>query len=204
MKRLISVLLFASLAITGLYSQDVIVNNEETTTEGAGAPAEELIGGTWVLSGMESKVVNKQNITKWETENSDLVAVYSWKDVIEIIHTVSAGYRWQAPPKTMQPGAYMNLEAIYTNIEYSTTAKIASGIKIFFDKDGGDPLTLGTSAIEVLKVNKDNKQYSNEVKKGFFYAPKFLFDDSRNCQLVIDCYVGKDHYITKYIYTYQQ
>jgi hypothetical protein len=202
MKYFVTILLVTFIAAGGLLSQEI--TSGDPTSEGAGAPAEELIGGTWVLAGAETKIVNKQNITKWETLNNDLVAVYSWKDVIEIIHTVSAGYKWQAPPKTMQPGAYMNLEAVYTNIEYSTTAKVPSGIRMFIQRDGADLIATEPNAIEILKVNKDNKQYSNEVKKGFFYAPKFLFDDSRNCQLVVDCFVGKDHYVTKYTYTYQQ
>lgn len=164
---------------------------------------EELAGGTWVLSGTDAKKLNSVNITKWNVTGNEINAVCSWKDKIEIIHTVESGFKWQDAPKTMKPGEYLNMEAIYTNIDYSTTANLSTGVKMFFTRIGSDLKNPDPGSIEVLKLNKDNKQYNNEVKKGFFYAPKTLFDASKMCQLVVDCYIGKDHYITTYTYTYQ-
>lgn len=192
----------AVLFMTQLNAQTLI--NSEESNQGAGSSSEELAGGSWVLTNVESKSINTSNITKWSPKGTEAVGDCSWKDILEIVHTVSSGFKWQAPPQTMQPGSYMNLEAVYTNIDYATTAKINTGIKIFIERAGANYLIMESNGIEVLKLNKDNKQYSNEVKKGFFYAPKSLFGSSNECQLVVDCYVGKDHYVTSYSYTYQQ
>ena len=165
---------------------------------------EELEGGNWVLMGAESKSYNGINITKWKAGDQQVLGTSSWKDMLDIIHTVESGFKWQDPPKNMQPGAYLNLEAVYTNVDYSTTANINTGIKMFFGRVGSDYKVPESNSIEILKLNKDNKQYANEVKKGFFYAPNTLFDATNMCQLIVDCYVGKDHYVTTYTYTYQK
>ncbi len=176
----------------------------ETIEETVKFTPEELEGGNWILSGVEAKAYNGINITKWKTSDLQILGTTSWKDKIEIIHTVESGFKWQEPPKNMQPGAYLNLEAVYTNVDYSTTANIQTGIKMFFGRVGSDYNKPEANSIEILKLNKDNKQYANEVKKGFFYAPNMPFDATYMCQLVVDCYVGKDHYVTTYTYTYQK
>jgi hypothetical protein len=180
--------------------------NQETKNviETARFSQEELTNGIWVLERSEITKINSINITKWNTTESDLKAVCTWKDKIDIVHTVESGFKWQDPPKSMKPGEYLNLEAIYTNIDYSTTSNILIGVKMFFERVGGDLKNPEANAIEVMKLNKDRKSYANEVKKGFFYAPKYYFDATNQCQLVVDCYIGKDHYITTYTYTYQQ
>ncbi len=96
------------------------------------------------------------------------------------------------------------MEAVYTNVDYRPTANINTGVKMFFPSTNSDVRQMSPDAVEILKLNKDNKQYANEVKKGFFYAPQTLFDETNKCQLVVDCYVGKDHYVTTYTYVYQQ
>lgn len=179
-------------------------NKKETTPEIEKFQPEELEGGNWVLTGVETKSYNLMNITKWNTNETGIKATCSWKDKIDIIHTVESGFKWQDPPKNMQPGAYLNLEAVYTNIDYSTTANINTGIKMFFGRAGSDFKNPEANAIEVLKLNKDNKQYANEVKKGFYYAPNMPFDATYMCQFIVDCYVGKDHYVTTYTYAYQK
>lgn len=179
-------------------------NKKETTPVVEKFQPEELEGGNWVLTGVETKSYNLMNITKWNTNESGIKATCSWKDKIDIIHTVESGFKWQDPPKNMQPGAYLNLEAVYTNIDYSTTANINTGIKMFFGRVGSDFKNPEANAIEVLKLNKDNKQYANEVKKGFYYAPNMPFDATYTCQFIVDCYVGKDHYVTTYTYAYQK
>ena len=206
MNKISMLLLLTAIAIvfvTQLKSQEVTYG-DQITNEGAGVPTGELVGGNWVLTTVESRAYNSSNITKWSSNGTEITGDCSWKDIIDIIHTVSSGFRWQDPPKSMQPGGYMNLEAVYTNLDYSTTAKLNTGLKIFIERSGGNYLVMESNAIEVLKMNKDNKQYANEVKKGFFYAPKTLFDNTYDCQLIVDCYVGKDHYVTTYTYTYQQ
>lgn len=178
--------------------------NDNTTNEGAGLSKEELVGGNWILTNVESKSFNGVNITKWQANNNELQGNCSWKDMLGIVHTVESGFSWQDPPKKMQPGSYLNLEAVYTNIDYSTTTQLNTGIKMFFAGTYSDFKVMEPNAVEILKVNKDNKHYANEVKKGFFYAPKNYFDETNMCNLVVDCYVGKDHYVITYTYTYQQ
>lgn len=164
---------------------------------------EELSGGSWVLTGVESVTLNSINITKWKNSNTELNGYCMWIDKLNIEHTVESGFKWQEPPQMMQPGTYLNLEAVYTNIDYSTTAPINTGIKMFFASTKTDVKVMDADALEVLKLNKDNKQYANEVKKGFFYVPNTYFDETNDCQLVIDCYIGKDHFVTKYKYEYR-
>jgi hypothetical protein len=202
----ISKILMMAAVITAFTVQinSQVLVNDNTTNEGAGISKEELVGGTWVMTNVESKSITGINITKWQNDNNEVKGNCSWKDVLDIIHTVESGFKWQDPPKSMQPGSYLNLEAIYTNIDYSTTASINTGIKIFFAGTTSDVKVMGPNAVEVLKLNKDNKHYANEVKKGFYYAPTYLFDETNSCILVVDCYVGKDHYVTTYTYVYQQ
>jgi hypothetical protein len=202
--KISKILLFTSfLTVFAITANAQNLVNNDPTNEGAGTPTEELVGGNWVLSNVQSKIYNGVSLTKWNTTDNNIDGLYTWKDILDIIHTVNSGFKWQEPPKTMQPGSYMNLEAIYTNIDYSTTAPINTGIKMFFERAGGNYMVMESNAIEVLKLNKDNKQYANEVKKGFFYAPKTFFDETNQCQLIIDCYIGKDHFVTTYTYTYQ-
>lgn len=163
----------------------------------------ELITGSWVMTDVKTQVYNRNNITKWETASGEIDANCSWKDILDIVHTVSSGFKWEEPPKTMQPGSFLNIEANYINKEYSTTGKVFTGMKMFIDKVGANQLAMEPEAIEVVKVAKDNKQYNSEVKRGFFTAPKTLFDDTNDCQLIVDCYVGQDHFVTTYTYTYQ-
>lgn len=183
--------------------QELTITNSNTSTEGAGTYKTELTGGSWVLSNVEQKAYNGTNLTKWTGNTNEVGGMHSWKDMLDIIHTVNSGFKWQDPPKTMQPGSYLNLEAVYTNLDYSTPSNVKTGIKMFIDKAGVSYMVSNPDAIDILKVNKDNKQNANEVKKGFFDAPKTLFDETNQCQLVVDCYIGKDHYVTTYTYEYQ-
>lgn len=201
----ISILILLASAIMAfaleVRAQDVTTNN--TSTEGAGTYKAELSGGSWVLTNVQQKAYNGTNMTKWNAKNNEIDGELAWKDMLDIIHTVNSGFKWQDPPQSMQPGTYMNLEAIYTNIDYATSSNVKTGIKMFIDRAGTDYKVSNEDAIEILKVNKDNKQYANEVKKGFFSAPKTLFDETNQCQLIVDCFVGKDHYVTTYTYEYQ-
>lgn len=200
-----SIIVFVILAITAL---TISSNGQNTTTisgdnQSAGTYRVELTGGNWVLTATEFKSFNGTNLTKWKGEQNEIGGVYSWKDILDIVHTVNSGFKWEAPPTMMKPGTYLNMEAIYTNLDYATTSNVKTGIKIFIDKIGSNYMSTNPDAIEILKMNKDAKQNLTEVKKGFFDAPKSLFDETNQCELIVDCFVGKDHYVTKYTYTYQ-
>ena len=176
---------------------------QEMTYPTSGGIKTELTSGQWVLSGVESYSHNSLNITKWNTAVNELQGECSWMDEYTIIHTISSGFKWEEPPRTMPIGAFMNIEAKYINNEYSTPCRILTGIKMYLDRSATNYISATQDAVEIMKVLKDNKFNNSEVKKGFFTAPKTLFDETYNCDLVIDCYVGDDHYVTKYRYTYQ-
>lgn len=195
------ILIILMMGLVSAQAQELTISN--TNSEGAGTFRAELTGGAWVLTNTEQSVHNGTNLTKWVSNSTEAGGTLSWKDMLDIIHTVNSGFKWQDPPKTMLPGTYLNLEAIYTNLDYSTSSNVKTGIKIFIDKVGTSYMAMNPDGIDVLKVNKDNAHYSNEVKKGFFNAPKTLFDETNQCQLIVDCYIGKDHYVTTYTYTYQ-
>jgi hypothetical protein len=195
---LITFALLALVMTLNTFGQDLSSNSPSVT-----GSKTELTTGSWVMSGVKTQVYNRNNITKWETASGEIDANCSWKDILDIVHTVSTGFKWEEPPKTMQPGSFLNIEANYINKEYSTTGKVYTGIRMFIDKVGANYLVMDPEAIEVMKLAKDNKQYNSEVKKGFFSAPKTLFDDTNDCQLIVDCYVGQDHFVTTYTYTYQ-
>lgn len=203
--RKYSFLLYVVSALMGFVlttkAQEVIVNN--SNSEGAGIYKTELTTGSWTLTSVEQKSYNGTNLTKWNGNVNEVGGVQSWKDILDIVHTVNSGFKWQEPPKSMQPGSYLNLEAIYTNLDYSTPSNVKTGIKMFIDRVGTNYQATNPDAIDILKVNKDNQHYQNEVKKGFFNAPKTLLDETNQCQLIVDCYIGKDHYVTTYTYTYQ-
>lgn len=199
----LSILLFIVSALMALV---ININGQglNNDNQSAGTYATELTGGSWVLTDVEQKSHNGINLTKWKGAQNEIDGAYSWKDILDIVHTVNSGFKWEEPPKNMRPGDYLNIEAIYNNLDYSTTSNVKTGIKIFIDRVGTNYMVPNSDAIEILKVNKDNRQNLTEVKKGFFNAPETLFDDTKQCQLIIDCYVGKDHYVTTYTYTYQQ
>jgi len=181
------------------FGQEVTYSEYPT---GASTKAE-LITGSWILTGSETHVYNTHGLTKWENKSNEIDGEYTWKDFLDIVHTVNSGFKWETPPKSMQPGNFLNIEASYVNNEYSTPSKIPTGIKMFIDRNGINFMTQTQESIEIMKVSKDNKQNGSEVKKGFFTAPKTLFDEIPKCDLVIDCFIGQDHYVTTYTYTYQ-
>jgi hypothetical protein len=163
----------------------------------------ELTTGSWVLTNVQTHSYNGKNITKWESATTEINGMCSWKDMLEIIHTVNSGFKWEEPPKNMPIGAFLNIEAKYTNIEYSTPCRVLTGIRMFIDRPGANYQVPNEDAIEIMRVIKDEKSNKSETNKGFFNAPKTLFDDSKQCDLIIDCFIGQDHYVTTYTYAYQ-
>ena len=164
----------------------------------------ELTTGAWMLTDISTRVYNSKNITTWNSASTEITGECSWKDILDIVHTVNIGFKWEEPPKMMPPGKFLSIQADYVNNEYSTPCKVVTRIKMFIDRIGTNHLASNPDAIEIMKVTKDNKQNKSEVKKGFFTAPKTLFDETNQCELTVDCFVGQDHFVTKYLYTYQQ
>lgn len=197
---LITFALLALVMTLNTFGQEVVYYDNNPSVSGNKT---ELTTGNWVMSDVKTEIFNKNNITKWNSASGEISANCSWKDILNIVHTVNSGFKWQEPPKTMQPGSFLNIEANYINVEYSTTGKVLAGIKMFIDRAGASYQVMEPEAIEIVKLTKDNKQYGSEMKKGFFTAPKTLFDDTYDCQLIVDCFVGQDHYVTTYTYTYQ-
>jgi len=177
---------------------------QELTSYPTGAGEKtELTTGAWVLTDVVTKTYNSQNLTKWNPASTEIIGEYSWKDMLDIVHTVNSGFKWEEPPKVMKPGNFLDIQAKYINNEYSTPCRVVTGMKMYIDKVGSNFMASNPDAVEIIKVFKDNKQNTSEDKKGFFTAPKTLFDETNQCELTIDCFLGQDHFVTKYTYTYQ-
>jgi hypothetical protein len=173
----------------------------------SGSPGEEEMSytqeavGYWELNGTNN-AFNPSKITNWTGSEQKLTGESVWKDVLEIQHTVSSSFKWEKPPERMIPGMELNLTSEYIDNEYSTTGKIATGIKIYIDKIGIPINKPSLDAIEVVKLNKDYRQHISESKRSKFAAPKFYIGKSKDIQVIVDCYVGTDHYVSTYTYTW--
>lgn len=167
------------------------------------ATYEELSTGRWVLTDTKVDVFNKTNITKWTPSGNSLNALTVWIDKLNIEHTVSSNFKLAEVPQMMPVGADLSLQENYLNDEYSTTTRTLIGIKVYIDKAGTNPVALNSDATEIMNLVKDNRSHQNEVKTGFFTAPKRFLDDTKQFQLTVDCYSGNDHYVTTYTYSYQ-
>ena len=196
---LVTVVVVALVFTLQTFGQEV--SNDSYPT-GAGNKTE-LTSGSWVMTDVKTQAYYGKSITKWNTASTEVTGTCSWKDMLDIVHTVNSSFKWEEPPKIMPIGAFLNIEAKYINNEYSTPCKVVTGIKMFMDKVGTNYMAPNPDAIDIMKVTKDNKVNTTEVKKGFFTAPKTLFDDTNQCELIIDCFVGQDHFVTTYTYTYQ-
>jgi hypothetical protein len=195
---IISVLLFSTFSI---YAQN------ENNPAPSGSPGESTTNttdesiGYWELSG-NNNGSNPTKITKWDGTGQSITGTSSWKDYLDIIHTVSSSFKWDAPPEKMIPGMEVNLKGIYTNNEYSTYGATKTGIKIFIEKVGDPISNPGYDAIDILKMTKDYKAHMSEVKNASYNPPKYFRGKSKDIQLVVDCYIGSDHYVTTYIYNW--
>jgi hypothetical protein len=173
----------------------------------SGSPGEEEMSytqeavGYWELNGTNN-AFNPSKITNWTGSEQNLTGNTVWKDVLEIQHTVSSSFKWEKPPERMIPGMEISLSGEYIDNEYSTTGKTATGIKIYIDKIGTPINKPSLDAIEVVKLNKDYRQHNSEIKKNKFAAPKFYISKSKDIQVIVDCYVGTDHYVSTYTYTW--
>jgi hypothetical protein len=192
----ISILLFSTFSI---YAQN------ENNPAPSGSPGEEDPNnkeesiGYWELAG-SNYGTNPTTITTWKISDQSVTGTSSWKDFLNIIHTVSSSFKWEKPPEKMTPGMELNLKGSYTDNEYSTNGLVKTGIKIFIENVGSSISNPGYDAINILKMTKDYKQHISEVKNAKYSAPKYFRGKSKNIQLVVDCYIGSDHYVTTYIY----
>ncbi len=157
--------------------------------------------GYWELSGTNS-AFNPSKITNWKGGDQSLTGEAVWNDVLNIQHTVSSSFKWETPPERMVPGMELSLTGEYIDNEYSTTGRTATGIKIYIDKVGTPINKPSYDAVDILKLNKDNRQHISEIKKNKFSAPKFYIGKSKDIQVIVDCYVGSDHYVSTYTYTW--
>ncbi len=162
----------------------------------------ELASGNWVLTDRRMDVFNEANVTQWSGSEQNLNAVCQWKDVLSIIHTISGSFKWQEPPRSMAPGSYNKIAASYINDEYSTDNRVLLGVKVKIDNITSDYSAAGPGSIDILRLTKDNRNYSNETKTGYFTAPKTLVGESNEMVMMVDCYIGQDHYVSTYTYTW--
>ncbi len=173
----------------------------------SGSPGEEQMSytqeavGYWALSGTNS-TFNPSKITKWTGNEQNLTGKSIWKDVLDIEHTVSSSFKWESLPERMVPGMEFSFTGEYIDNEYSTTGKTVTGITIFIDKIGTPINKPSKDAVDIVKLNKDNKQHISEAKKNKFSAPKFYIGKSKDIQVIVDCYVGSDHYVSTYTYNW--
>lgn len=202
----IRVLINGIIFVLLFFTVSVYAQNENNPAP-SGSPGESTTTnndesvGYWQFTG-QNNGFNPTKITKWNASEQAVTGISSWKDYLEIIHTVSSSFKWDKPPEKMIPGTDVDLKGTYKNIEYSTTGYIKTGIKIFIEKVG-DPISdPGYDAIDILKMTKDYKQHMSEVKNATYSPPKFFRGKSKDIQLVVDCYIGSDHYVTTYIYNW--
>jgi hypothetical protein len=161
----------------------------------------EPMNGYWELSNSTSQAVDMARITKWTT-GDNLVALSVWKDILNIEHTVSSSFKWDTPPSKLMPGIEIQMAGKYENVEYSTPNRVLTGIKIMVDKAGTNFMNSTSNAIQVVNLNKDNKQHSSELQNGKFLAPKHFIGEGNEIVITVDCFIGKDHYVSTYTYTF--
>lgn len=194
------------LSILFIFSVSVSAQTDNNPAP-SGSPGEEQMTytqeavGYWELSGTDN-AFNPSKITNWTGNEQNLTGQSVWKDLIDIQHTVSSSFKWEKPPVRMIPGVELSLEGEYIDNEYSTTGKTQTGILIHIDKIGTPVNKPSIDAIEVVKLNKNDKQHLSEVKKNRFNVPKFYIGKSKDIQVIVDCYVGNDHYVSTYTYTW--
>jgi hypothetical protein len=161
----------------------------------------EPMNGYWQLTDTKTETYNGAKYTQW-TNGEMITATSIWKDILNIEHTVASSFKWEQPPEKMMPGLEVSLSGTYDNIEYSTTNRVYTGIKIFMDRAGVSFYNTSNDAIQVVNVNKDNKTHTAEIQKGKFISPKHFMGEGTQIQIMVDCFIGKDHYITTYIYNF--
>lgn len=202
MTRVLIAVLFIISLIAFVLPVNGQTQNINNTTAGAQTSYMELSSGSWVLIDRKTEVYNRANVTKWSGSDQNLLALCQWKDIMNIEHTISNGFKWADPPRSMAPGKDFKIALDYINDEYSTDNRVLTGIDVKLDYIGADYLTVSKNGYEAGKLVKDNKNYNNETKTVFFSAPKTFLGETNQMQLMVDCFIGQDHYVTTYTYSY--
>ena len=200
-------ILLAALAVTIILAfvlplNAQVVGGDKDVTVTSGDSKTELANGVWVLTGTNTSKFNNANITKWGGYEQNISANCSWIDILNIEHSISCSFKWLDVPKTMSPGAATKFAVEYVYDDYASTNKIVHGIKAKFDDAGADYLAAGPNVLDIVKLTKDNKNYSSETKTLYFIAPKTFLGETNQIQLMVDCFMGQDHYVTYYTYTW--
>lgn len=164
----------------------------------------EPANGFWMLSDVKTENKNLGKITNWVINSEIIIANARWIDQLNIEHNVSCTFEWDRPPDKLIPGTDNKIKTYFKNNEYSTTGKVNTGIKIKIDKIGKIESNLDYESIDILKLAKDYKNRSSEDKLGFFTVPKYYKGDNRTIELVVDCYIGNDHFISTYFYNWTE
>jgi hypothetical protein len=208
MKKKFTNILLTIIAVLSLFNLSLIANGQEKNSAGARSefsyvdPGTEPVSGYWEYSGSKTSIFSADKFTEWVKDNNVLEATCKWLDVLKIEHTVSSSFKWEDPPTKLLPGSDIKMSGNYINNEYSTTNKVITGFRVLVNKSSDASTYISSTNIEVIKVLKDNKQHVSEAKTGYFVAPKFFQGDNREMQVIVDCYVGKDHYLMTYTYVW--
>jgi hypothetical protein len=210
MKRLnltISAIAFFScflFVFNAAYSQEV--KDTETLNRElgyAGLPNEPM-SGYWMLVNSKTEVANLVKHTEWTVESGLLTANTNWEDAHKIEETISASFKWDNPPDKMLPGSEVQIKGTFVNNEYSSISRVPYGLLVSLGSTNIKYYNAKSEASEVLQISKNYKQHNSEVKDGWFTAPKHYAGESTWIQLMIDCYVGQDHYVTTYIFSWTE
>ena len=174
--------------------KDVTVTSSDTKTD--------LMNGLWVLTETNTSKFNNANVTKWGGFEQNLSANCVWTDILNIQHSISCSFKWLDVPKTMAPGKDTKFGIEYIYDDYASTNKVVYGIKAKLDNVSADYLAAGPNALDIARLTKDNKNTNSETKTLYFTAPKTFLGESNQMQLIVDCYMGQDHYVSTYTYTW--
>jgi hypothetical protein len=205
LKQMLPAIMFFScfLFLLGTTSSQDITKNENTSRElGYAGYSNEPMSGYWKLNNSMTEIANLEKHTQWSTETGTLTAVTSWDDNHNIEHTISASFRWDNPPDKMTPGGDVKIKGTFVNNEYSSIGRVLYGLLVSIGNSGTKFFNVKTDATQVLQINKDYRQHNSEVKDGWFNAPKHYTGESTWIQIMVDCYIGQDHYVTTYVYTW--
>lgn len=198
LKGIVTVMLFISVSIFAQSDNNPAPSG--STGEEEMSYTQEAIG-YWEINGTNS-ASNPSKITNWKVSEQNITGESVWNDMLNIQHTISSSFKWEKPPERMVPGMELSLSGEYIDNEYSTTGKTVTGIKIYIDKIGTPVNKPSLDAVEIVKLNKDYRQHISEAKKNKFSVPKFYIGKSKDIQVIVDCYVGNDHYVSTYTYTW--
>ena len=168
----------------------------------AGENKTELNGGTWLLTDRRMERFNNAGVTKWSGSDQNVLGECKWVDVLNIEHSIEGGFKWGDAPRTMIPGAdtKFNIEYVYDN--YATTNNVAFGMKVKIDNITADYMAASPTSLDIMRISKNGRNYGSETKTAYFTAPKTFLGESNQISLLVDCYMGQDHYVATYTYTW--